>query len=133
MGKRSGIFILIVGILILTTSCAGLPHPSVYSYPTRGQAPDQISRDRAECMLWAKDVTGFDPAASAGIGAIMGGLGGAVLGALGGLIFGEAGRGAAIGALGGGVGGGIYNYSKDKEGYERAYAACMQGRGYTVR
>jgi len=29
--------------------------------------------------------------------------------------------------------GGAYQYSKSKEGYERAYGACMQGRGYAVR
>jgi len=38
-----------------------------------------------------------------------------------------------IGGVGGAVGGGAYQYSKTKEGYERAYAACMQGRGYTVK
>ncbi len=26
-----------------------------------------------------------------------------------------------------------YNYSKSKEGYDRAFSACMSGRGYTVR
>jgi hypothetical protein len=32
----------------------------------------------------------------------------------------------------GGVVGGAYKYSKSKEGYERAYAACMSGQGYTT-
>jgi hypothetical protein len=44
---------------------------------------------------------------------------------------------AAIGAAAGGIGGagvgGNYNYSKSKEGYDRAFSACMSGRGYTVR
>jgi len=44
---------------------------------------------------------------------------------------------AAIGAAAGGIGGagvgGTYDYSKSKEGYDRAFSACMSGRGYTVR
>jgi hypothetical protein len=30
------------------------------------------------------------------------------------------------------VGGGL-GYTKSKEGYEKAYGACMQGRGYSVK
>ena len=45
-------------------------------------------------------------------------------------------RGAAIGAAAGGLGGaatgGGYKYTKSKEGYEKAFAACMTGRGYSV-
>jgi hypothetical protein len=29
--------------------------------------------------------------------------------------------------------GGTYNYSKSKDGYDRAFSACMAGRNYTVR
>jgi hypothetical protein len=51
-------------------------------------------------------------------------------------VSGNAGTGAAAGAIlggvGGTVGGGAYQYSKTKDGYEQAYSACMQGRGYTV-
>ena len=50
---------------------------------------------------------------------------------------GRAGTGAAIGAAAGGIGGagvgGTCNYSKSKDGYDRAFSACMSGRGYTVR
>ena len=35
----------------------------VFFYPTRGQGPDQQSRDRGECYGWAMQQTGFDPAA----------------------------------------------------------------------
>ena len=38
---------------------------------------------------------------------------------------------AVIGGVAGGVTGGVYKYSKSKEGYDQAYAACMNGRGYT--
>jgi len=41
--------------------------------------------------------------------------------------------GAAAGGIGGAGVGGTYNYTKSKEGYDRAFSACMSGRGYTVR
>ena len=90
-------------------------------------------------------------------GAVGGAAGGAALGAVGGAIGGGgkgAGKGAAIGA---GVGGllGVMgtsssnakaskdrqdwerreaaNYSQQRNGYNKAYAACLEGRGYTVR
>ncbi len=34
----------------------------MFFYPTRGQGPDQQSRDRGECYGWAMQQTGFDPA-----------------------------------------------------------------------
>ena len=72
----------------------------------------------------------------AGIGAAIGALGGAAAGAAIGAIAGDPGKGAAIGAVAGGVGGGViggtHQYAKSKEGYDKAYAACMSGRGYSV-
>ncbi len=90
-------------------------------------------------------------------GAGQGAVGGALLGAGIGAIAGG-GKGAGTGALIGGVGGGAVghvNRSNQKEreetrrrdweqretsryvqgrnSYERAYAACLEGRGYTVR
>ena len=84
-------------------------------------------------------------------------VGGAGRGALGGLaigaIAGDAGEGAAIGAIAGGLFGGMRsnsssrqnqqqqqqwanqqsaNYANQRNNYNRAYGACLQGRGYTV-
>lgn len=85
-------------------------------------------------------------------------LGGAAIGAGGGALIGaatggSAGKGAAFGAIGGGLIGGVHSErqksknKKDREewerqqaanqqgarnSYNRAYAACMQSRGYTV-
>lgn len=92
----------------------------VYAFPKKGQAPDQQSKDEAECYDWAVTNTGSDPfklkkqsvaqakegekskskAAQTGRGA---GAAGAVGGAAAGAIIGEiadddAGKGAAIGA-----------------------------------
>jgi len=86
----------------------------------------------------------------AGRGAVRGGLGGAAIGAL----AGDTRKGAAIGAVGGGLIGGVRrndqvkqeqhsrqqweqqeaaNYSHNRNNYNRAYAACLDGRGYTVK
>ncbi len=86
----------------------------------------------------------------AGRGALGGGLGGALVGA----IAGDTKKGAAIGAVGGGLVGGMRSseqkqreqrnrqqweqnesqqYANNRNNYNRAYAACLEGRGYTVR
>jgi hypothetical protein len=75
---------------------------------------------------------------------------GAALGAVGGAIAGDAGKGAAAGAAMGGVGGAFRRRDEKKQqaaqqqanaqaaqqsrltSYNRAMAACLQGRGYTV-
>jgi len=79
-----------------------------------------------------------------------GAAGGAALGAVGGAIGGDAGKGAAIGAGVGGLFGGfrrmrameeeqaqMANYQAQTAqatgGFNRAYGACLQGRGYTVQ
>jgi len=85
-----------------------------------------------------------------GRGAVGGGLGGALIGA----IAGDTRKGAAIGAVGGGLVGGMRSseqkqreshnrqqweqtesqqYANNRNNYNRAYAACLEGRGYTVR
>ena len=82
----------------------------VYTYPDRGQSPQQQQTDRGQCSTWAVQQSGFDPAnprvpggPPPAVGAPQGGLfrgaaGGAALGAIGGAIGGNAGKGAAIGA-----------------------------------
>ncbi len=136
----------------------------VYVYPARGQSPQQMEKDKAECYRWAVGQTGFDPAAPPRPappppqaqpqgGVISGALTGAALGAIGGAIAGDAGKGAAIGAATGGLFGGIRRHRQEsyqrqqydeyhrqeaarfshmKQQYDRAYRACMTGRGYTV-
>lgn len=89
----------------------------------------------------AQQQSGFDPgtevAKGAGVGAVLGALGGAAAGAAIGAATGNAGRGAAIGAATGGIGGGVVGASGasawNRDGYDRAYAACMSRRGYGVR
>ncbi len=115
------------------------PGPSVHAYPARGQSPERMSRDVADCQAWAQQQTGYDPVADtakgAAIGTLLGGAlgagtGAAVSAATGNSVGRGAATGAVIGGVAGGVTGGVYKYSKSKEGYDQAYAACMNGRGY---
>lgn len=90
-----------------------------------------------------------EPTSSAGKGALHGALGGLVVGA----ITGHPGRGAAIGAGTGALVGGVRHnnqveysqaqqdawarqqaaeYEQSLNEFNRAYATCMQGNGYTV-
>jgi len=81
--------------------------------------------------------------------AVRGGARGAALGAVGGAIAGDAGKGAAAGAAIGGLGGAMRRRDQQSaaasappppspmapglEAYNRAIAACMTGRGYSVQ
>jgi ferric-dicitrate binding protein FerR (iron transport regulator) len=114
--------------------------PNVAAYPTRGQNAAQQARDNTECQTWARQQSGHDPAkdtaTGAGVGLAVGAVAGAATGAAIGAATGSAGRGAAVGAVVGGVGGTAagagYGYTRNRDGYDRAYAACMQGRGYSI-
>jgi phage tail tape-measure protein len=129
--------VLIAAVL---AGCASSAPPTPVAYPAKGQSPEKQAKDSSECQAWAKQQTGYDPgmdtAKGAGVGLAVGALAGAATGAAIGAATGSAGRGAAVGAVVGGVGGTAVGagvgYTRNKEGYERAYAACMQGRGYSV-
>lgn len=140
--KRTVSLICVVAIAALSGCASGpVAQPSAYVYPQKGQTAEKQAQDSSACQTWAKQQTGFDPltdsAKGAGVGALVGAVGGAAAGAAIGAATGNAGTGAAVGAAAGGIGGagvgGTYNYTKSKEGYDRAFSACMTGRGYTVR
>jgi len=129
------------------------------TYPSKGQSGQQQSKDENECYGWAKQQTGIDPVAVANQptkqeGPAVGGgerAKGAAVGAVGGLaigaVAGNAGKGAAIGAVGGTLVGG-HKARKNKAAQEqqaeqakagtlqhfnKAFAVCMEGRGYVVK
>lgn len=130
----------------------------LYVYPAQGQSPDQQQLDEAQCYAYAKNQTGFDPMARPTAsqpapqqeGSVVGGAArGAALGAAVGAISGDAKKGASIGAASGGMMGGmrkrdsqrkqqqweqqqVAQYEQNRSNYNRAYSACLQGRGYTV-
>ncbi len=111
-----------------------------YVYPQRGQSPQQQQRDENECSNWATQQTGYRPSGTSDSGGIIsdralrGAARGAGIGAIGGLIGGDAGTGAAIGGAVGGITGGIRNHDEkqQRKNFERAFATCIEGRGYSV-
>lgn len=131
-----------------------------YIYPQKGQSQAQQDKDQGECHVWATRQAGYDPtmagpsaqaqtqstAGGAAKGGLIGAAGGAAIGALAGSTT----TGAAVGAVTGGLFGGMrrrdqnnkaqaqadaYNAQQDagRAEYQRALAACLEGRGYTVR
>ena len=150
---------LCIGIAVLLFAFAVEAQQPVV-YPAKGQSAQQQSQDEAQCYAWAKQSTGIDPAVVASspppqqTGPAVGGgqrVGGAARGAAGGAaigaIAGDAGKGAAAGAVVGTMAGGrrarqdqaAQNQQAQAQQqdliqtYYRAYGACMEGRGYTIK
>lgn len=131
-------------------------------FPAQGQSAEQTEKDKFACYGWAKQQSGFDPMAAPKTstpapsqekksgGIVRGGLGGAALGA----IIGDSSKSAKRGAAAGGLIGGVRqrsanikteqktkdweqqeasNYANNRSKYDRAYAACLEGKGYTVK
>ena len=130
-------------------------------YPSKGQDQEQQGADEYQCYGWSKNRSGFDPmvaprastppprkkAPKGGIG--RGAVGGAVIG---GILGGSSGakKGAGAGAVLGGVRRAdqkrqqkqaedqwakdqARQYNEGRSSYNRNFAACMEGHGYTVR
>lgn len=127
-----------------------------FVYPAKGQNAQQQRKDEGDCYVWARDRTGIDPATGAGMQAppppqqptgevARGAVGGALRGALiADVAGGHAGTGAAAGAIMGGVKGAARKQQNQQQAaqqaqasaaqqFQRAYGACLEGRGYTVR
>ncbi|MCP3850656.1 MAG: hypothetical protein GY694_10540 [Gammaproteobacteria bacterium] len=133
----------------------------VIVFPAKGQSNEQMEKDKHACYGWAKNETGFDPMVTPKAstpppsqtkksgGVARGGLGGA---ALGGIVGGSSGakKGLAAGGLVGGVRQNsankkteqaskewqqkeANNYANNRNKYNRAYSACVEGKGYTVK
>jgi hypothetical protein len=155
---RRGVRFPLFVVTLLAATAAAAQQPIVY--PARGQSASLQSRDQSDCRAWAQRSTGIDPAVLAQqpvpqeTGPATGGgerARGAARGAVGGLaigaIAGDAGQGAAIGAVVGTMAGGRQarrnqasrndeaqgNRQETMNTYYRAYGACMEGRGYTIR
>jgi hypothetical protein len=126
--------------------------------PAKGQTAQQQSADEGACNSLAQQQTGVNPAAVASTPPpaqaqsgqrVKGAAGGAAAGAAIGAIDGNAGHGAAVGAVAGQVAGGVAHRQQNRAAaaantqaqsaqqqalgtYAQAWAACMQGRGYSV-
>ena len=156
MNKLSRASALTASLMVLAIGAVQAQSKPIV-YPAKGQSPQQQQADDGQCYAWAKNSTGIDPAVVSAQppppapppggervqGAARGALGGAAIGA----IAGDSGKGAAIGAVAGTMKGGArarqnqqaqqQSAQAQKQGaintYYRAYSACMEGRGYTIK
>jgi hypothetical protein len=129
-----------------------------YVYPAKGQSPEKQKADEAACYTWAVQQSGFDPAkppqqAAApaqpapvtGSGArARGAAAGAAVGAITGNDTGDA---AKAGAVAGGVAqrnasrkaaasqqqAAAQQQQGGQQAFQKARAACLEGKGYTVK
>lgn len=134
----------------------------LYVFPSKGQNQQKQKEDEFECYKWAMQQSGIDPLnlpkveakpvetgpdGSAVRGAAKGAAAGAAIGAIGG----DAGEGAAIGAVAGGLAGrragkqakaqqaqqtdaAVKQTEQElKNSYIKAFSACMEGKGYTIK
>ncbi len=139
--------------------CAPAGAQDWFVFPNEGQSQDEQDKAEFQCIRDARERTGFDPMATPQAtqpapqqrgGALGGAARGALLGTAVGAIGGNVGRGAAMGAAGGGLLGGMRrndsrreqeqwardqtaNYQQDRDRFTRAFTACMEARGFTVR
>ncbi len=153
-------FLIVASMVALVCRASTAAEP--VAYPTKGQSFDKQNRDEYECHQSAQKETGVDPVAVAeqatstsksgsdgkpGAGSA---AGGAAMGAMRGAADGDAGAGALHGA---GMGRLIAvirsrrQMEQQKQAgatedadlraqldkYDRAYAACLTGRGYQVK
>jgi hypothetical protein len=156
MKIRSLLVLQLVSLALTVPAVAAQP----IVYPAKGQSAQQQKKDDAECYAWAKQTTGIDPAVVASSpppqdtgpatgggqrvrGAARGAVGGAAIGA----IAGDAGQGAGIGAVVGTMAGGRQARQQQAaqnqqsvaqqqdliNTHYRAFGACMEGRGYTIK
>jgi hypothetical protein len=153
--KRSLLWILMVTAAWVTEASA-----QQYVFPAKGQSPEVQKADEAACYSWAVQQTGFDPAKppppppaakppTTATGTTPGaGVGGAVRGAVvGEVVGGDAGAGAAAGAVAARSQSRRQNAAatnsaqqqqqaagqQQQASFGKARAACLEGKGYTVK
>ncbi len=144
--KRITLGLCAIAVLLGATMAAA--QSKIFIYPQKGQSPDKQERDEFDCTKWAKQNSGVDPNApqaqdevgTHARGTVGGAAKGAALGAAVGAIGGNAGKGAGAGAVVGSVAGRRRSKASKQAAqaetantYQRAFAACMEGRGYTVK
>jgi hypothetical protein len=146
--------------LVLGLALTGAAGAQQYVYPAKGQSAQQQKSDEAACYTWAVQQTGFDPAKppppqaaaappTTATGTVPGaGARGAVRGAVvGEIVADDAGAGAAAGAVAArsqsrrqaaAATGQAQQQQQaatqqQQAAFAKARAACLEGRGYTVK
>ena len=158
MIMRLSLMAILCGLCMAATSMA----QELMIFPNADQSADQQKQDEFTCYGWAKDQSAFDPMAPPTAtepppqeSAAKGGAGkGLVRGAAVGQIIGGDSSSTKRGAAAGVAVGGMRRqdqkkkeaaareqweqeqqriYAENRSRYNRAYAACMEGKDYTVR
>jgi len=138
--------------------CSSNNYAELIIFPAKGQSEQQMEQDKFSCYGWAKTQSGYDPmnppkvAATTPAPQKQGGvLKGAVKGGAFGAIAGDSSDAAKRGAIAGSVIGGLRQRRANTQSaqqsastqtttnkaqldkYNRAYSACLEGKGYTVK
>jgi len=149
------LWVLVLGVALVAEAGA-----QQFVYPAKGQSPEKQKTDEAACYSWAVQQTGFDPAKpqlaapaaqppTTATGTTPGaGVRGAARGAVvGEIVGGDAGAGAAAGAAVARSQSRRQNAAagqqaqqqqqagtqQQQQAFAKARAACLEGRGYTVK
>jgi hypothetical protein len=145
-----------------TTTSSFAKSLGIYVFPAKNQDKATQEKDDADCYRWAVEQSGIDPVnppkveaaqvdtspdGTAVVGAAKGAAAGVAIGA----IAGDAGKGAAIGAVAGGLAGRRAKKVGDAQeqqkndqaaaqqttammdSFKKAFTACLEGKGYTVK
>ncbi len=158
LSKGFGFLVVLSALGVTASSVAD----ELMIFPNEGQSAEQQEQDKFACYTWAKGESGFDPMAPPTAtepppqeGAQKGGVGkGLVRGAAIGGIVGDSSKSAKRGAAAGAAIGGMRRqdqkrkeaaerqqweqeqqriYAENRNRYNRAYAACLESKDYTVR
>jgi hypothetical protein len=149
-----------ISMLVLAAAMVSEAGAQQYVYPAKGQTPQQQQHDEGACHTWAVQQSGFDPAKppppapvasppTTATGTAPGaGVRGAARGAVvGEVVGGDAGTGAAVGAVAARGQSRRQNAAaagqaqqqqqaatqQQQQAFAKARAACLEGRGYTVK
>ena len=144
--------IIFISALAFTVSASA----AQFVFPAKGQSPEQQKKDEAECNTWAVGNSGYDPAKPAAVpqtstqatapkGArLRGAARGAIIGEVAG---GDTGDAAIAGAVLGGSRArreaanaqakqqeqAVTQQKTNQANYGKARAACLEGKGYSVK
>ena len=120
---------LLFTVALLITALATGPAlaQELYVFPAQGQSEEQMEKDKYECYQWAKKETGFDPmevpkATEPPPEKSAGGLIGRRSRARQDAKKQEQWKQEQAA-----------NYQNNRNAYNRAYGACLEGKGYTVK
>ncbi|MBK7659563.1 MAG: hypothetical protein IPJ28_10605 [Betaproteobacteria bacterium] len=148
-----------LAVIIAGAAFAASALAQQFVYPAKGQSPDQQKKDEGACHVWAVEQSKYDPAnppppqaakaPTTATGTTPGaGVRGAARGAVvGEAVSGDASTGAAVGAAAARGQSRRQNaaagqqqqqqasaqQSAGQQAYQKARAACLEGKGYSIK